>query len=277
MIGPALVVLAVVFHEEGGILRHRQGHTAAHPAVVAAAVDGGSGDIVSLPSLMTGLLAVRLVKVAFGGNAAHVVHGGDHGGLDPGVDGRRVQGHTTPSADTQDTDAPWVHVILNGEEINRRLKILGIDVRGSSVPGIPTALAGKGGVEGDGQEAPLSQRLGIQAGALLLHRPKGSADGHGGQPALGALRRVLVRRQSDAISVDKGDLFVVHTVTLGKGFVPLLGHTEFFRFQHVSLPPDFNIFRDNAALGRRDFPLKSLIYKVRTTLTGTPDSKLFPN
>ena len=79
---------------------------------------------------------------------------------------------------------PWVHVVLNGEKINRRLKVLGIDVRGSSVPGIPTALAGKGGVEGDGQEAPFSQRLGIQSEVLLFQRPKESADGHGKQPAL---------------------------------------------------------------------------------------------
>ena len=66
--------------------------------------------------------------------------------------------------------------------------------------GLAAALAGEGGVKGDGEEATLCQRLGVEAGALLLHCPKGAADGHGGQPALGVLRRVLVRRQGDAQS-----------------------------------------------------------------------------
>ena len=181
---------------------------------------------------MAGLLAVRGIKIAFGGDAAHVVHGGDHGGLDPGVDGRRVQGQAAPAADTQDADTLRVYVVLDGEEIHRRLKVLGVDVRGGGVPGLAAALAGEGGVESDGEEAPLRQRLGVEAGALLLHRPEGAADGHGGQFALGVLGRVLVRRQGDAIAVDKGDLFVVHTVALGKGLVPILGQLKFCRFQH---------------------------------------------
>ena len=184
VVGPALVVFAVILHEKGNVLRHRQGQTAAGATIITATVDGGSGGAVGLPGLMAGLLAVRLVKVALGGDAAHVVHGGDHGGLDAGVDGRRVQGQTAPAADAQDADALRVHVVLDGEEVHRRLEVLGVDVRGGGVPGLAAALAREGGVEGDGEEAPLRQRLGVEAGALLLYRPKGPADGHGGQLAL---------------------------------------------------------------------------------------------
>ena len=222
VVGPALVVLAVILHIEGNVLRHRQGQTAAGAAIVTATVDGGSGGAVSFPGLMAGRLAVRLVKVALGGDAAHVVHGGDHGGLDAGVDGRRVQGQAAPAADTQDADALRVHIVLDGEEVHRRLEVLGVDVRGGGVPGLAAALTGEGGVEGDGEEAPLRQRLGVEAGALLLHRPKGSTHGDGRQLSRGVFRRILVRRQGDAIAVDEGDFLVIHAVALGKGLVPLL-------------------------------------------------------
>ena len=129
MIGPALVVFAVVLHIEGDIIRHGQGQTAARPAIVAAAVDGGSGGTVALSNLMAGLLAVKRIKISFGGSAAQIVHGGDHGGLDAGVDGRCVQGQTAPAADTQDADTLRVHVVLDREEIHGRLEILGVDVR----------------------------------------------------------------------------------------------------------------------------------------------------
>ena len=98
--------------------------------------------------------------------------------------------------------------------------------------GHSAALSGKGGVESDGEEAPFRQRLGVEAGALLLHRPEGAADGHGGQSALGVLGRVLVRRQSNPVAVDKGDLFVVYTVAFWKRLVPILGQLKFCRFQH---------------------------------------------
>ena len=232
MVGPALVVFAVVLHIEGDVLRHGQGQAAAGAAVVAAAADGSPGGAAALTNLMAGLLAVGGVEIALGGDAAHIVHGGDHGGLDPGVDGCGVQRQSAPAADAQDADAVRIHVALDGEKVHRRLKVLGVDVRGGGVPGLAAALTGEGGVEGDGEKATLRQGLGIETGALLLHCSKGAADSHSRQPALGALRRVLVRRQGEAVAVDKGDLSVVHTVALGEGLVPLLGQMKFGGFQH---------------------------------------------
>ena len=74
VVGPALVILAVILHEKGNVLRHRQGQTAAGATIITATVDGGSGGVVSLPGLLAGRLAGRLRKRAPCGGPAPVVH-----------------------------------------------------------------------------------------------------------------------------------------------------------------------------------------------------------
>ena len=86
---------------------------------------------------MAGLLVVKRIEISFGGR-----YGSGHTWwrprwLDPGVDGRRVQGQAAPATDTQDADALRVYAVLNREEIHRCLEVLGVDVRGGHVAGQP--------------------------------------------------------------------------------------------------------------------------------------------
>lgn len=56
-----------------------------------------------------------------------------------------------------------VHLLVRGQKVDGRAEVLRIDVGRSHIMGIPAACARKRGVECDGQEASLCQRLGIQA------------------------------------------------------------------------------------------------------------------
>ena len=68
------------------------------------------------------------------------------------------------AADTDDTDALRVNILLHGKEVYRCAEILGVDVRRCYIAGCTTALAGIGRVKGNRQEAKLRHFLRVQTG-----------------------------------------------------------------------------------------------------------------
>ena len=129
---------------------------------------------------------------------------------------RRVQGQPTPAADADDADAIRVHAVKHGQEIHRRLEILRVDVGRGHIPGLAAAFACERWIKGEGQKSPLRHGLGVQAGALLLHRAEGPADGDGRQLTVSVLGDIHIRRQGDAIAIGERHLAVIHFVALGK-------------------------------------------------------------
>lgn len=105
-----LVVVEVVLKVEGGVLRHGIRYTAAQ-GVLAVLVVGQPLSVQSLALGITGLLAVLGVKVAVGVYPAHVVHGGGHSCLDPGIQSSHVQRQSAPAADADNTDLRPVHIL----------------------------------------------------------------------------------------------------------------------------------------------------------------------
>ena len=81
--------------------------------------------------------------------------------------------HTAPTADADDPDARRVCIVLYGQKIHRSAEIFDVDVRGSNIPGLSAALAGKRRVKGKCQKAVLRHSLCIQAGGLFLYRANG--------------------------------------------------------------------------------------------------------
>ncbi len=79
-----LVVIMVVLEVEGRVLRHGVGHAAAQGILAALVVREPLG-VHGYALGIAGLLAVLGVKIAIGVHPAHVIHGGGHGSLDPGV------------------------------------------------------------------------------------------------------------------------------------------------------------------------------------------------
>ena len=234
MVAPrGLVIGVVVFHKGGGVLRQRVHHAAAQSVCAGLVVLQPLG-VQRRLFAVAGFLAVLRVKIAVGVDAGHVVHGDRHRRFDAGIQRGGVQGQAAPAADAQDADPVRIHVLPQGEVVHRRLEILGVDVRGSHVAGRAAALAGEGGVKGQGQEPPLRHGLGVQAGALLLDGAEGPAHGDGRQLPGGVLGPVEIGSQGDAVAVVEGHLAVLHLVAFRERLVPRFGQMQIHRVGHVA-------------------------------------------
>ena len=87
---------------------------------------------------------------------------------------------------------------------------------------LAAAFADVGRIVGDGDEAALGHRLGIEARRLFLHGAVRPANHECGMPlrAIDVLRDVEVGDQRDAEPVVEGDLPVIDAIALGEGLVP---------------------------------------------------------
>ena len=222
-----LVEGVIVLHELRGIGGQRVRHTSCQGVASVAVVLGALG-VELLLHRVAGIGVVGGIVVAFGVDAGHVVHRDGHCGLDARVDGGGVHRKASPAAHAEDAHLLRIDIGARGEIVDGGAEVFGINVRRSHITGLPAALTGEGGVEGDGQEATLGQRLRIAAGHLLLHGTERAADGDGGQFACGILGNIQVGGEGDAVAVVEGNLRVVHLVALWEYLVPLLSQNQLF-------------------------------------------------
>ena len=156
---------------------------------------------------------------------AHVIHhaGGDR--LHAGVHGCCVERHTAPAADAENTNAVTINLFLQTEEVHRRAKVFGVDIRRRYVARLATAFARIGRIERQGHKPIFCQGLRIQAAGLLFDRAKWPADRNRRQLAVAAVfGKIQIAYQSDPVSVLEGHLTVIDFVTFGKGFIPCAHH-----------------------------------------------------
>ncbi len=229
------LVVGVVIPDELRRIVGQRVHNPAGAGVVAATevlrALGGQ-----LPAQgMARVIRVAGVEVAVGRAAADVVHRRGYGGPDARVDGRGVERETAPAADADDGDPPGIGPLERREEVDRRREILGGEVGRGHVARLAAALARERGVEGQGQETPLGEGLGIEPRRLLLDRSERARDGHGGQRPRGVAGRVEVGRQRDAEAVAEGDFGVSDLVALREGLVPVAGQSECLHLRVVGL------------------------------------------
>ena len=132
--------------------------------------------------------------------------------LDAGIHACGVNGHATPTANADDANAVGVDVIAAREVIHCRHKVLGVDIGGGHATGLSTRFAGKGRVEGQGEEPAVCHFLRIQAARLLFNRAERARNGKRCQFALGAFGLIQVGGKRDAVAVMEGDLAVVDLI-----------------------------------------------------------------
>lgn len=125
--------------------------------------------------------------------------------------------HTAPTADAADPDARRVCIVLYGQKIHRSAEIFDVDVRGSTIPGLSAALAGKRRVKGKCQKAVLRHSLCIQAGGPFLYCAERAADRNGRQLSRRIFRRIQICRQRNAVAIVESHLSV--------SIFPLWGNT----------------------------------------------------
>ena len=218
---PGLVIIEVILDELRLVARQGLGQARGGRCDAAGTCVPGALCVQLLAQRVAGL-GIHGVKIAVGRDAAHVVHGDGHGGLDAGIHGGGVQAHAAKTADADDADALRIHRVQRGEEVHRGAEVFGIDVRRGHMTRLAAALARIGGVEGQRQEAAFGHGLGIEPGRLFLHRAKGAAHGQGRQLAPGIPGHVQIARQDSAITGAEGHLAVFHFVAPGKDLVPFL-------------------------------------------------------
>ena len=221
MIAARRLVIIVIIDEELRLRGADVGQAAGQGAASVPVIFGALG--VQLPTQLGAAVRIHLVEVAVGDDAAHVVHGGGHGGLDAGVHGRRVQRHAAPAADADDADPFRIDAVLNGQKIDGCGEILGVDVGRSHIAGFAAAFAGEGRIEGDGQKSAFGHDLGVQPAGLLLDGAEGAADGEGGKfCAAAVLGNVHVGGESDSVAVFEEHFFMLHLLAFGEDLVPFL-------------------------------------------------------
>ena len=217
-----LVVGEVVFQELWSVCRHHIGQ-ASRKFIRAFAVVRRALCVQLLAQFVACVRIVSRVEITFGVNTAHVIHGGGNGSLDAGVYSRRVDRHTSPTANAEYANLLWVHVVTGRKVVHGRTEVLCVDVGRGYVSGLASALACKRWVEGDGKEAALGQFLRIQTRSLLLDGPERTANGDGGQFSRHAFRHIKVGGQRHAVTVMESYFAVVHLVALREHLVPLCG------------------------------------------------------
>ena len=223
-----LVVVPIIDDE----LRRRRPRIreSARERVAACLVVGGALRIEGLLEFVAAAF-IRLVEVAARIDAAHVVHGRGNGRLDARIHRCRVDGHAAPAADAENADALGIDVFACREIVNRRAEVLGIDVGRSHVAGAAAALARKGRIEGNREEAAFRKRLRVKPGRLLLHGAERSTHGNRGVLAANGRRclgLIKVCGKRDAVAVHENDLFVRDLVALRKNLVPLRFENKLF-------------------------------------------------
>ena len=226
-----LVVIVVVLHKERRVLRQRIDHTASEPVFTGLQVQKSLGTHSGL-RLVTGFLTVSGIEIPLGIHTGHVVHGGGHGRLDPGVQCRCIDGHAAPAADSDDADAVRIDFFMEGEEVYCSHKVFGVDVRGGHVTHIAAALTGEGRIKSNRQKSSLCHGLCVQAGALFLDCAERAGNCDRRKLSLRFLRHIHICRQRNAIAVHKCHLAVIDFFAFGEGLIPFVCEYEFFFSDH---------------------------------------------
>ena len=130
-----LVIVVIVLHKLWGILRQRIDNTASHRCGIFQTLFTHG-----LTSLITSLLIIVGIEIAITTHTCHVVHRRRYSCFDTGVGSGCIKGNTTPSANTDDTDALGIYIRLLGKEVNGSHEILGIDIGRGCATGFTTAL-----------------------------------------------------------------------------------------------------------------------------------------
>ena len=130
------------------------------------------------------LLVARIVAfgvvIDVGEEALHVVERADDGRLDARVDRGLIDRHAAPATDAHEANLRDVDVAQAHQIVHGRAEVLRVNVWCGHAAHLAAALARERGVEGQGHKAARCQLLGVESGGLLLDRPEGPADGHGG-------------------------------------------------------------------------------------------------
>ena len=184
----------------------------------------------SLAHFVTGLRVVRLVKIAVGGDTAHVVHGRGDRRLYASVDSGRIDCHAAPAANSDDADAFRINIVACREEIYGCHEIFGIDIRAIHVARLAARFAGEARVKSDGQESAFSHVLRVKPRGLFLDGTERPGDCDGGELAVCLEARVLghiqIRRKFDTEMVLERDLGMFDLFALGEYLVPFGGERE---------------------------------------------------
>ena len=90
-----LVIVVIIFDIERRVLWHFCCHAAAQGMSAIPAVFDTLG-IERLFLFIPGCFTVLCIKIAIGVHTGHIIHGGGHRGLDPGIEGSGIQGHPSP-------------------------------------------------------------------------------------------------------------------------------------------------------------------------------------
>ena len=223
-----LVIGEIVLHILRGIVSHHIGQTTGEFIRAVTVIHCALG--VQLTAQFVACVdIVSGIEIAVSRDTAHVVHRGGNGSLDARVDGRRIDRHTTPTADAEDTYPLRIHVVTGRKVVHCRAEILGINIGRCHIARQSSTLARERGVEGYRKEAALSKFLRIQPGGLLLHGSERTADGYCRQlAAIRILGNVEVRGKCHAVAVVEGNLAVGHLVAQRECLVPFLSEVEFF-------------------------------------------------
>ena len=146
---PGFIIVIIIFNKKRSILGQWVCHSARASIRAVFVVQCALG-IQRFSLFISGFFAILCVKISFCRYARHIIHGRRNGSLDSRINRRGIQRHTSPAANTDNTDFFRIHAIMRRQKIDCGLKIFGIDIGRSHIARASSAFPRKGRVKRNG-------------------------------------------------------------------------------------------------------------------------------
>ena len=152
-----LIITMIILQELGSIHRQRVHHSPGQSIRTVPRIFRALS--IELLTQFVTCIGIHWVKIAIGIHTAHIIHGYRNRCLDSGIDSRCIECHTTPSANTQNTNTLCIHIVTNGQKIHCCTKIFRVNIGRSHITGFSITFSGIRRIEGNRQKTTLRQGL----------------------------------------------------------------------------------------------------------------------
>ena len=221
-----LVICNIVFHILRCLFRRFFGKSSSH-CIRSVFIVLCSLTIVSYPGLISAFFIHR-IKISQRSISANIIHRHCCRCLYPCIKCSCLNRHTSPAADTDNSNFFRIDIFLYGKKINSRLVIFDINIRRVKISRVAGTFSCKRRIKSDSQKSSFCQFLCIKSGTLLLHRAKRATDRNSRKLARILHRFIKIRSQSNTEMVSKCYFSMIYFITELKNLVPFF--REFNRF-----------------------------------------------
>ena len=161
MISPLRFIISIIIlHKLRSIFRKRINHSSSK-CITAVFHIFRTLSIQLFPKFIT-LVCIHGIKIAVGGYPAHIIHRRSDRCLDACINGCCIDGKSSPTTDSHNSNAVSIHQITYRQKIDCCTEIFRIYIGRSYITRFSTAFPCKRRIKSNGQKSPFCHCLSIQ-------------------------------------------------------------------------------------------------------------------